>query len=136
MSGSTKVSAMYTQLLEAVLAYEDDAPSLPRSQGPLADAVRLRRSLERHLGRTDPGWALQAVADQLAYDAALVRLARHRGLTVGLDSFDRPGRGRTAIETALVGVGVRFPHRADPDGDPAPAPATDTTPAPSGRPSV
>ena len=42
---------MYTQLLEAVLAYEADTPSLLRSQGPLADVVRLRHALERHQDR-------------------------------------------------------------------------------------
>jgi len=120
---------MYAQLLEAVLAYEDDAPTLTRSQGPLADVARLRHSLERHLGRTDPGWALQAVADQLAYDAALVRLARHRGLTVGLRSFDNPGHGRTTIEAALIGVGVRIPHRAHPEVPAVPAPPTSPGPA-------
>jgi hypothetical protein len=108
---------MYTQLLEAVLAYEADTPSLLRSQGPLADVVRLRHALERHLGRTDPGWALQAVADQLAYDAALVRLARQRGVDVGIQDFDVPDRGRAVIESALLALGVHLPHRTAPEVD-------------------
>lgn len=114
-----KVNVMYTQLLEAVLAYEADTPSLLRSQGPLADVVRLRHRLERHLGRTDPGWALQALADQLAYDAALVRLARQRGVAVVTRSFDLPERGRVVIEAAVIAKGVHLPHRDEPDARPA-----------------
>ena len=62
--------------------------------------------------RTDPGWALQAVADQLAYDAALIRLARKRGIPIGAGDFDIPERGRTALEDALVAKGVNLPPRA------------------------
>jgi len=104
---------MYTQLLEAVLAYEADPDTQPRSQGPLADVVRLRHTLERHAARTDPGWALQAVADQLAYDAALIRLARKRGIPIGPADFDNPDRGRTELEDALISKGVNLPPRAE-----------------------
>jgi len=77
--------------VSAHLAYVR-ADTQPRSQGPLADVVRLRHVLERHAARTDPGWALQAVADQLAYDAALIRLARKRGIATGPGDFDIPER--------------------------------------------
>jgi len=117
--GVPNVNVMYTQLLEAVLAYEADTPSLLRSQGPLADVIRLRHALERHLGRTDPGWALQAVADQLAYDAALVRLARQRGVDIGIRAFDIPERGRAAIESALLARGVNLRPRGDPVAGPS-----------------
>ncbi|HEY5110058.1 MAG TPA: hypothetical protein VII96_10670 [Acidimicrobiales bacterium] len=112
-SEDAQVNAMYTQLLEAVLAYEADPATQPRSQGPLADVIRLRHTMERHAARTDPGWALQAVADQLAYDAALVRLARKRGVAVGLDAFDIPEQGRAALEEALIALGVNLPLRAE-----------------------
>jgi hypothetical protein len=100
---------MYTELLEAVLGYEADPATQPRSQGPLADVIRLRHTMERHATRTDPGWALQAVADQLAYDAALVRLARKRGVPASPDAFDFPQRGRAGLEEALVALGVNLP---------------------------
>lgn len=103
--------AMYTQLLAAVLAYEADPATQPRSQGPLADVVRLRHTMERRAGRNDPGWALQAVADQLAYDAALVRLARRRGIDAGPQAFDIPERGRAGLEAALIARGVNLPPR-------------------------
>ena len=114
---------MYTQLLEAVLAYEADPDTQPRSQGPLADVVRLRHTLERHAARTDPGWALQAVADQLAYDAALIRLARKRGIPIGPEDFDNPERGRIALEDVLISKGVNLPPRAETGPDHGPRPA-------------
>jgi hypothetical protein len=108
------VNAMYTELLEAVLGYEADPATQPRSQGPLADVIRLRHTMDRHATRTDPGWALQAVADQLAYDAALVRLARKRGIPAGTDAFDIPQRGRAGLEEALVALGVNLPTSTGP----------------------
>lgn len=111
-----QVNVMYAQLLEAVLAYEEDPEVRPRSQGPLADVLRLRHVMERHATRTDPGWALQAVADQLAYDAALVRLARRRGIAADPDAFESPLRGRAALEDALVAKGVNLPGRTPPHG--------------------
>ena len=111
------VHPMYERLLEAVLNDETaaDTPPTGRAVGPLAELVRLRHTMDKHAERTDPGWALQAVADQLAYDAALVRLARKRGVPVDLDDFDVPERGRSAIEQALVAKGINLPV-----SDPAP----------------
>lgn len=108
---------MYARLLEAVLTDDGDPSAVPtRSSGPLAELVRLRHAIDRHAERTDPGWALQAVTDQLAYDAALVQLARKRGVTVDIDSFDVPDQGRARLEEALVGKGVNLPARSSPDG--------------------
>jgi hypothetical protein len=97
---------MYTQLLEAVLAFEADPATRSRSQGPLADVIRLRHLREHYSARTGPRWALQAVADQLAYDAALVRLARKRGIAAGPDTFASPERGRAALEDSLTSQGI------------------------------
>jgi hypothetical protein len=108
---------MYARLLEAVLTDEDDpsASVATRSSGPLAELVRLRHAMDKHAERSDPGWALQAVTDQLAYDAALVQLARRRGVPVDLGCFDVPDRGRSQLEQALVAKGVNLPARATPD---------------------
>jgi len=106
-----QVNVMYSQLLDAVLDYEEDPEVRPRSQGPLADVLRLRHAMERHATRTDPGWALQAVADQLAYDAALIRLARRRGIATDPADFELPERGRAALEDALISKGVNLPRR-------------------------
>jgi len=118
-TGPGHMSPMYVDLLEAVLSDEGD-PSVPppaRSPGPLAELIRLRHVLEKHAARTEPGRALQSVTDQLAYDAALVRLARKRGIPFELVSFSVPERGRAALEAALVerGVNLQFRERAEAD---------------------
>jgi hypothetical protein len=105
---------MYAQLLEAVLTDEGDpsAPVPARSSGPLAELARLRHVMDKNADRNDPRWGLQSVADQLAYDAALVRVARKRGVAVDLGAFDVPEQGRAQLEQALVDKGVRLPGRS------------------------
>ena len=107
----TTVNVMYSQLLEAVLANEADPEARPRSQGPLADVMRLRHAMDRRASQADgdPGWAMQAVADQLAYDAALIRLARRRGIPTDPARFEIPEHGRAEIEEALIAMGVNLP---------------------------
>jgi hypothetical protein len=119
-TGSDRMSPMYARLLLAVLTDEvEPANGHPtRSSGPLAELQRLRHVMDKHAERADPGWALQAVADQLAYDAALVRLARKRGVPVDLGCFDVPEQGRAALEQALVDKGVNIPVRAGPEPPP------------------
>ena len=104
---------MYTQLLKAVLASEVDLTSHSPSGDPLVDIVRLRDKLKRRAARVEPGWAIQAVTDQLAYDAALVRLARSRSLPFGPDAFAIPERGRATLERALSSSGVHLQTRGD-----------------------
>lgn len=112
----TPAIPMYAQLLDAVLADEPD-PSVPtRSAGPLAELTRLQHVMEKHARRSDAGWALQAIADQLAYDAALVRLARKRGITTSTAMFDVPERGRAVLVQALADRGVHLPVPVTPTG--------------------
>jgi hypothetical protein len=112
-SEDIQVTAIYTQLLEAVLAFEADPATAPRSQGPMSDVLRLGRTMERHATRKDPGWALQAVADQLSYDAALIRLSRKRGIDAPVNAFDFPSRARAALEHALIELGLDVPFQPD-----------------------
>ena len=111
--GTGRMIPMYVELLEAVLHDEGDpsAPPAPRSSGPLAELIRLRRVLEKQAERNDPGWALQTVADQLAYDAALVRMAAKRGVAFDLEHFAVPEQGRGELERALVERGVNLQIR-------------------------
>lgn len=103
------VVPMYAQLLEAVLSDDVDPATQVRSPGPLAELVRARQTMEKHAAHVDAGWALQAVADQLAYDAALIRLARKRGIPAEPGSFEIPERGRSVLERQLVAKGVNLP---------------------------
>ena len=47
----------------------------------------------------------------VAYDAALIRLARRRGIATDPADFELPERGRAALEDALISKGVNLPRR-------------------------
>jgi len=117
-----RLIAMYAQLLRAVLDDETELPppaqGTAHSAGPLAELIRLRHTMEKHAGHNSRGWALQAVADQLAYDVALVRLGRRRGVPVDIDGFDVPERGRARLEQAMLDKGVNLPaHSGTAEGN-------------------
>ncbi len=113
---------MYSDLLQAVLTGDIDAPAPSRSHSSPSELVRLRHAMEKHAARNDPGWALQTVADQLAYDAALVRIAWRRGVVVDIESFDVPEQGRASLEQSLTAKGVTVPLSSVPSG---PSPGDD-----------
>jgi hypothetical protein len=48
------------------------------------------------------------VADQLAYDIALIELAQGVGVDCDLFGFDQPPRERNRIEQALAARGLRL----------------------------
>lgn len=100
--------SLYAFLLSEVLDHPLEWRNLSRPPDPLAELDRVRRSLEEHLFRSDPGWALQAIADQLAYDSALIRLARREGLHPVPATFDLPSRGRMRVAASLMGRGIHL----------------------------
>lgn len=104
---------MYSDLLRAVLSDELEADP-PRSHSSTGELNRLRRVMDKRGSRNDPGWALQSVADLLAYDAALVRLARRRWIVVKIESLDIPDQGRMHLEQILASKGVAVPVRSVP----------------------
>ena len=53
-------------------------------------------------------WAPAAIADHLAYDAALIELSRHLGIEVDLTRFGQPQHERARLEQALVARGIRL----------------------------
>jgi len=103
------VHSLYWSLLEEVLIHPIEWRDLSRPPDPLAELGRIRRIMEEHLYRSDPGWAIQAVADQLSYDVALIRLARREGIEPDPSSFDLPGRGRNSLASALERCGISLP---------------------------
>ena len=56
--------------------------------------------------RKGPDWAEVALADQLAYDIALIGLARCLDIEFDLDSFDQRQLERNRLERALETRGL------------------------------
>ncbi len=112
--------SMYSELLDAAFGEPGQADGPPTTAGSLAELVRCRRLLEEDATHSGPDWALQAVADQLAYDAALIRLARRMGLACSIRDFDQPEQGRQRLERYLVDGGVLpdEPAEEEPEEEP------------------
>ncbi len=111
-----------------------DAPADPVARGDregrgeeadeqLGELRRLRslvgnpRTAERR-----PGSAAGRLADQLAYDTALIRYCRRVGIDCSAADFGRPEAERSHLEELLAGRGIELRSRpaADPEGqDPA-----------------
>jgi hypothetical protein len=74
-----------------------------------AELVRCRKRLQTAASaRTVPGWASSAVADQVAYDVALIMLARHHDLECSPHRFHHPEEERLRLEQGLAERGIRL----------------------------
>ena len=97
---------MYSELL--VLALDRDRPP---DEAPTIDEalVRLRQCRVQRAG-TDPRPStegeLATLIDDLAYDVALICLARLVGVECGAEEFDLPEKGRARLERALCVRGI------------------------------
>ena len=101
--------SMYTALLEAALSEQRQSSAEPTTGEGLAKLLRCRSRLE--VGRsshTGTGWVPTALADQLAYDVALIRFARQLGIACDVSTFDPPQPARTRLEYELADRGVRL----------------------------
>ena len=101
--------SMYAELLASTLGNPRWSDGEEVTTG--AVLAKLLRYRSRLLGPTpssglDPAPA--AVADQLAYDATLVELARRLGIDCDVRGFAQPQHERARIERALASRGVRL----------------------------
>ncbi len=95
--------SMYTQLLGLALENRNDADLHAMIGEVFADLVRTRRLLQEV---SEEPRALGTVADQLAYDVALIRLATSLDIDWDLSGFEQPDRERQLLEQALIERGV------------------------------
>jgi hypothetical protein len=96
---------MYSQLLGSALDHRAGDPLSPGEA--LSHLVLCRSRFAKAASlRTGSGWASVAIADQLAYDVALIALAKGIGIPWDIRNFDRPEEERTRLEGALRSQGL------------------------------
>jgi hypothetical protein len=108
-----EIMSMYNQILLVALR---DRP-WPHTNMATSDALSVLLDCRQHLGpiassERDMNWSSTALANQVAYDIALIDLARCVGLDCDPSSFEQPQRRRTELERELSSRGVRL-HEID-----------------------
>jgi hypothetical protein len=98
--------SMYTQLLDAALhQLSIDEPGEDVAVA-VADVQRHRNQLERATPDVDPDTVSAALALQIGYDVALLRLAELIGIDSDPRRFDRPQLERTRLEDEFTQRGI------------------------------
>jgi hypothetical protein len=100
---------MYAHLLEVALR-ERSQPATGMTTGQaLATLFDCRQHLDS-IASSERGmdWSSTALANQVAYDIALIGLARCVGLDCDPTSFDQPQRRRIDLEHQLISRGIRL----------------------------
>jgi hypothetical protein len=98
--------SVYAQLLSHALEAHPDPSST--TGDALAQLLERRTRLRANTSRTESDWAPDAIADQLAYDVALVELSQRLGIEVDLTRFGQPRQERGRLEQALITRGVHL----------------------------
>jgi hypothetical protein len=99
---------MYTELLSQALDQIESSGEGQTTGEALAELLRSRAQLSLAASRTLAGWAPSAVADELAYDVALMALARRHAVVCDPLRFERPREERLRLEQELASQGIRL----------------------------
>ncbi len=100
--------SMYSQLIRSALDTRDVEFDAPIEQLH-KDLLSLHASLQR-TGSEYPKHSREAaaeIAQQLAYDVAMVDLARKLGVACDLSGFDRPEEERLRLRRELSRLGIK-----------------------------
>ncbi len=100
--------SMYADILERAFERRPGTGAPPSVSEATWELLRCRRRLSStHPGNRLTGWAASAVANQVAYDVALIELARCLGIACDPGTFDRPALRRNELDRQLAERGVR-----------------------------
>jgi len=99
--------SMYSQLLASALDIDQPSDEEPTTGSALSDLLRCRDQLggSRWPHHKAEG-SYVALINNLAYDAALIKLARHLGVECGAEEYDLPAKARARLENVLSSRGV------------------------------
>ena len=101
------IMSMYARILEAALRDRSRSDAGMTTEEALAAFLECRL----HLGSTasserSADWGSAALANQVAFDLALIDLADSVGLGWTPSSFDQPQHGRIALHRELISRGI------------------------------
>jgi hypothetical protein len=101
------VMSMYADILQGAFQRRPATGGPPSVHDATWELLRCRRRLaSTHPGNRLTGWAARAVAHQVAYDVALIELARCLGIACDPATFDRPVLRRKELDRQLAARGV------------------------------
>jgi hypothetical protein len=99
--------SMYTQLLDAALGQQRPAIDGASEPGAVDEVLRCRRALEEGVPTDGDSDVVPIVlALQVAYDVALLDLARVVGIETDPSRFEQPQLERERLERALGALGI------------------------------
>jgi hypothetical protein len=99
--------SMYTQLLDAAFVQYRPAIESSGESSALDEVVRCRRALEQAVSPDGIADAVPvALARQIAYDVALLELARVAGVDTDPMRFEQPQLERERLERAFAALGM------------------------------
>ena len=99
--------SLYSDLLDAALRERDQSEGAPSNGEALARLVRYRHEVVwKQRSTSDRASTTPALADQMAYDVALIRYARSLGIDCDSEGFGSPQDERQRLERALASRGI------------------------------
>ncbi len=109
-TGPGSTGSMYSELLARMLANSERAQPDPSCRQALAEYLRCRPGSGPTGWRAPvPHWVDSALADEVAYDAALIRYARSLTVQCDVQRFGWPGDGRRRTERLVASRGAPSP---------------------------
>jgi len=98
--------SMYTQLLSAAIGQDPPEAADATERGAVDEVLQCRAELESVPPSTDSDAVSAVLALEVAYDVALLRLARLVGVESDPDRFEQPQLERARVEGALRSRGI------------------------------
>lgn len=108
--------SMYADILDSAFGRRPGMASPPT----VTEAIKQLLDRRNRLAPTRPkerhaDWAASALANQVAYDVALIELARSVGIACDPGTFDQPELRRHELNRELAARGVQLDHGAKTD---------------------
>jgi hypothetical protein len=98
---------MYSQLLASALDIDRPSDEAPTTGAALSDLLRCRGRIGgNQWSRSGAEGRYGTLVNHLAYDAALIKLARLLGVVCGAEDYDLPEKARARLERDLFNRGI------------------------------